>query len=147
MPEYLLAIIFLAWMAVFLAFIILLRYIDHRERMAMIEHGIDPLSLRRPQRRGNGVMRGGLITAMVGLSLTIGLYPLGYILPANLTSIPFHLGPWLLPGLIPLGVGIALTVSHYLSHDTGERESKEEVESHGEPKESGLGRDEAIPEE
>ncbi len=55
---------------------------------------------------------------MVGLTLTIGLYPIGYILPPIFADIPLHLGPWLLPGLIPLGVGIALTTSYYLERDS-----------------------------
>ena len=103
----------LGWLialAIFLGFIALLRYIDHRERMALIARGINPH--RRPRaRRSVGVLRAGLITAMVGLALTIGLYPLGYMLPASFTSTPLHVGPWLLPGLIPLGVGGALVMS------------------------------------
>jgi len=104
-------------LAIFLGFIALLRYIDHRERMALIAKGINPNRPRRP-RRGVGVLRAGLIIAMVGLALTIGLYPLGYMLPASFTSTPLHVGPWLLPGLIPLGVGSALVISVYLSQDS-----------------------------
>ena|SRR5579864_4210959 len=110
----------LGWLialAIFLGFIALLRYIDHRERMALIARGINPHRPRRP-RRGTGVLRAGLIIAMVGLALTIGLYPLGYMLPASFTSTPLHVGPWLLPGLIPLGVGGALVISVYLSQDS-----------------------------
>jgi hypothetical protein len=109
----------LGWLialAIFLGFIAVLRYIDHRERMAMIARGIDPYRLRR-QRRGTGVLRAGLIVGMVGFALTIGLYPLGYILPAVVTTTPLHVGPWLLPGLIPLGVGAALVISYYLGPD------------------------------
>ena len=65
---------------------------------------------------------------MVGLFLTIGLYPIGFFLPASLAS-PYHLGPWLLPGLIPFGVGMALTISYYLeqnSQSTGD-ESRENI--------------------
>ena len=110
----------LGWLialAIFLGFIALLRYIDHRERMALIARGMDPNRLRR-HRRGIGVLRAGLIIAMVGLALTIGLYPLGYMLPATLTQSPLHVGPWLLPGLIPLAVGSALVISHYLGQDS-----------------------------
>ncbi|HKV58483.1 MAG TPA: DUF6249 domain-containing protein [Ktedonobacteraceae bacterium] len=110
----------LGWLialAIFLGFIAGLRYIDHRERMALIARGIDPNRLRR-QRRGTGVLRAGLIVGMVGFALTIGLYPLGYILPPVVTATPLHVGPWLLPGLIPLGVGAALVISYYLSQDT-----------------------------
>jgi|SRR5215831_18186654 len=111
----------LGWLialAIFFAFIVLLRYIQHRERMAMIVRGIDPNPLRT-QRRGSGMLRGGLITAMVGLALTVGLYPIGFMLPASFSSVPFHLGPWLLPGLIPLAVGGALVISYYLGQDGG----------------------------
>ncbi|SRR6266487_1996723 len=103
-------------LAIFFGFIILLRYIDHRERMALIARGIDPYSLRR-QRHGVGVLRAGLIIAMVGLALTIGLYPLGFMLPTAITEAPLHFGPWLLPGLIPLGIGGALVIGYYLGQD------------------------------
>jgi uncharacterized protein DUF6249 len=111
----------LGWLialAIFFGFIVLLRYIDHRERMALIMRGIDPNSIPRWRKKGAGVLRAGLITGMVGLALTIGLYPLGFMLPAPITQAPFHFGPWLLPGLIPLGVGAALVISYYLGQDS-----------------------------
>jgi hypothetical protein len=112
-------IVLLGWLliiAIFLSFIVLLRYLRHRERMALITHGINPDSLRK-QHRNRGLLRAGLITMMVGLSLTVGLYPISFLLPPTFPAAPFHLGPWLLPGLIPLGVGIALTVSYYLEQN------------------------------
>jgi formate hydrogenlyase subunit 3/multisubunit Na+/H+ antiporter MnhD subunit len=105
----------LAALAIFFGFIILLRYLHHRETMALISHGINPERLHR-QRRSRGMLRAGLIITMVGLALTIGLYPVGFFLPPIFTT-PFHLGPWLLPGLIPLGVGIALIGSYYLEQN------------------------------
>jgi len=100
-------------LAIFFGFIVLLRYLQHRERMALISQGINPGT--EPRFRGSkGILRAGLITMMVGLALTLGLYPIGFILPPNIASTPFHLGPWLLPGLIPFAVGLALTVSYYL---------------------------------
>ncbi len=111
----------LAWLialVTFLGFIVLLRYIDHRERMAMINRGIDPNRLRRGRRRGIGVLRAGLIIVMVGLALTLGLYPIGFMIPPTYLSAPLHIGPWLLPGLIPFGVGSALVISYYLAQDT-----------------------------
>ena len=119
----------LGWLialAIFLGFIAVLRYIDHRERMAMIARGIDPYRRRR-RRHGTGVLRAGLIVGMVGLALTIGLYPLGYILPAVVTATPFHVGPWLLPGLIPLGVGAALVISYYLGQDPRSPDSDDQA--------------------
>ena len=111
--------ILISWLialAIFFGFIVLLRYLHHRERMALITSGINP-DLAQKRRRSRGLLRAGLITGMVGLALTIGLYPLGFFLPSAFTSAPFHLGPWLLPGLIPLGVGGALIVSYYLEQN------------------------------
>ncbi|GCE04262.1 DUF6249 domain-containing protein [Dictyobacter aurantiacus] len=113
-------VILIGWLialAIFLGFIILLRYIQHRERMAMISRGLHPSETRR-RRRNRGILRAGLITMMVGLTLLIGLYPIGFLLPPNLASTPIHIGPWLLPGLIPFGVGLALTGSYYLEQNS-----------------------------
>jgi hypothetical protein len=108
----------LAWLlalAIFLGFIVLLRYIDHRERMAMIRQGFHPSHIG-PTRKSVRVLRAGLIILMVGLALTAGLYPIGFLIPPAYT-LPFHAGPWLLLGLIPLAVGVALIVSYYLAPD------------------------------
>ena len=105
--SYNIIVVLLGWLliiAIFLGFIVLLRYLRHRELMALITQGINPDSLRR-QHRNRGLLRAGLITMMVGLSLTVGLYPISFLLPPTFPTAPFHLGPWLLPGLIPLGVG------------------------------------------
>ncbi len=117
-------LVLLGWLmalAIFFGFIVLLRYLHHKERMALITQGINPAAPHRtedPQRliRSRRMLRAGLIIAMVGLALTVGLYPVGFFLPATITA-PFHLGPWLLPGLIPLGVGVALIVSYYLEQN------------------------------
>lgn len=123
--------VFIGWLAalaIFFGFIVLLRYIQHIERMAMINSGLNPHSTRNNPRyrRNRGMLRAGLITAMVGLTLTIGLYPIGYFLPPFFADIPFRLGPWLLPGLIPLGVGSALVISYYLERDNPPSDSDEE---------------------
>lgn len=117
--SYNLVIVVLGWLlitAIFLGFLVLWRYLRHRERMALITHGIHPDSLPK-QQRNKGLLRAGLITMMVGLALTIGLYPISFLLPPTFPQAPFHLGPWLLPGLIPLGVGLALTFSYYLEQN------------------------------
>lgn len=116
MPLFIILIGWLVALAIFFGFIVFLRYLQYREHIALISHGVHPGSVER-RRRGAGMLRAGLITAMVGLSLTVGLYPIGFILPPQFGNIPFHLGPWLLPGLIPLGVGVALVASYYLEHD------------------------------
>jgi hypothetical protein len=104
-------------LALFLGFILLVRYLDHRERMAMIARGLLPTrnGRARLRRGGSAALRGGLITAMVGLAVTFALYSLGYLLPPPFNAAPGGFGPWLLPGLIPLFVGLALVASHYLT--------------------------------
>lgn len=127
-------VVLLGWLialAIFFSFIVLLRYLHHRERMALITRGIHPHMPRR-QRRSAGMLRAGLITAMVGIALTVGLYPLGFVLPPAVTATPFHLGPWLLPGLIPLGVGAALIVSYYLEQSTSSPEDINNAKDPGE---------------
>ncbi|MBE3561277.1 MAG: hypothetical protein IMW89_18965 [Ktedonobacteraceae bacterium] len=113
-------------LAIFFSFIVLLRYLEHRERMALIARGLTPDEQKG--QRSKSLLRAGLITMMVGLTLTIGLYPLGFILPPAFTSAPFHLGPWLLPGLIPCGVGLALTISYYLEHSVSSSSPGREIE-------------------
>ena len=101
-------------LSLFLGFILFVRYLDHRERMSMIEHGLVPDEATRTPPRA-ALLRGGLITTMVGFAVTVGLYTLGYLLPPPLSAVPGRLGPWLLPGLIPLAVGLALVASYYLA--------------------------------
>ncbi len=101
-------------LSLFLGFILLVRYLDHRERMSMIEHGLVPDEANRTPPRA-ALLRGGLITTMVGFAVTVGLYTLGYLLPPPFSAVPGRIGPWLLPGLIPLAVGLALVASYYLA--------------------------------
>ncbi|HEV7127974.1 MAG TPA: DUF6249 domain-containing protein [Ktedonobacterales bacterium] len=126
-------IVGLEWLgslAIFLAFILLIRYLDHRERMAMIARGLMPERLLNPVRRvGSAALRGGLITAMVGVAVTLALYALGYLLPSPFSAVPGKLGPWLLPGLIPLGVGAALVASHYLAPPPTSARARDEAPS------------------
>ncbi|GCE14353.1 DUF6249 domain-containing protein [Tengunoibacter tsumagoiensis] len=117
--SYTIFTIVIGWLialAFFFGFIVLLRYINHRERMAMIQQGLHP-DIVQKRRRSRGMLRAGLITMMVGLTLTIGLYPIGFFLPETIKT-PLHLGPWLLPGFIPFGVGAAMVISYYLEQST-----------------------------
>lgn len=134
-----LAVVGLEWvgmLALFLAFIVFMRYLDHRERMSMIERGLVPptRSLRRLYPRGSAVLRGGLITGAVGVAVSFGLYTLGYLLPEPFSAIPGRFGPWLLPGLIPMAVGAALIASYYLAPPRPEsNDEAESVDASAEP--------------
>ncbi len=131
-----LAIVGMEWagmLALFLACIVFVRYLDHRERMSMIERGlIPPEHGRFRARRGSAVLRGGLITAAVGVAVTIGLYTVGYLLPAPFSAVPGRVGPWLLPGLIPTAVGLALVASYYLAPPRPDQDDDSTASSNGE---------------
>lgn len=89
----------------FLAF---LRYMNYRETIALAERG-----LNRPEgKRGKGWLRGGILVTGLGIALSLGLYFAGY---NSGQSYPFHLGPWMLGGFVPLFLGLALILSHFLT--------------------------------
>jgi hypothetical protein len=110
-----------------LAFVIV-RGLQHKERIEMIRHAIvpppswkdwsrgaaapmppraarsaAPLSDDDPQR----TLRKGVVLAFVGLALTIGLSFIGFLIEPG----RFVPGPWLLGGLIPLFIGLAQVVT------------------------------------
>lgn len=96
-----------------LGFIGYLRYLKHKETIALAQHGIVDMRASTKQPKVNPqAIRSGVITMAVGIALCIGLYPIGWIaMPGEL---PLNLGPWMLAGLVPFFVGLAIVVSHYL---------------------------------
>lgn len=73
-------------------FLVVVRILQHRERMAMIERGLIPEgALGGPKSR----LQTGAVTMGVGAALTLGLLTIG-------------VGPFLLAGLLPFFVGLAL---------------------------------------
>jgi uncharacterized protein DUF6249 len=105
---------------------ILVRFMQHQERMAMIQRGIVPPSGRgekwtgpvapppsammSPNYEAQIQLRRGIRTAFIGLALFIGLSFIGY--HGDGSFVP---GPWLLGGLIPMFVGVAQIISAVLS--------------------------------
>ncbi|MGB9724216.1 MAG: DUF6249 domain-containing protein [Chloroflexia bacterium] len=88
-----------------LAFLAFIRYITYRERVLLAQLGMTPpeesFLERLEHRTPRGVLWAGLITAMVGLALLLGLATLGT-------------GPWLLGGLLPLFVGLGMVLLYFL---------------------------------
>jgi len=87
-----------------LGFITLSRYISYKERVALAQLGftMDSFQPDVSRRHGkHGILWGGVITAMSGLGLLLGLSPLG-------------MGVWLLGGLLPLFVGIGMVLIYFL---------------------------------
>lgn len=122
---------------------ILSRIMRHRERMAMLERGIvpperggfgrsaarggfNPPPWTAPPLRPDGRaaldpdaqcgMRRGIMTAMVGFALLIGLSFIGWSGGDGVFGLPsIRPGPWLLGGLIPMFVGLAQILNAVLS--------------------------------
>ncbi len=107
----------------------------HRERMAMIQQGLDPRAFRRGSAAPSGprpvsgfevpqgsdgsaernLHRGIRLTA-IGVALFIGLSFIGYDHAGGPFNAPMiQPGPWLLGGLIPMFVGIAQIIVALLS--------------------------------
>jgi hypothetical protein len=108
--------------------IVVLRWFKHREIMAMVEKGVLPEQYARYSRasdspQGRGLMGWGIALAALGLALIIGLWPLGFVRAGMGGPYPLRFGPWMLMGLIPLFIGLALLIIYYLTR----REGKERV--------------------
>lgn len=94
-----------ALLVVVLAFVTLNRYIRYKERVALVQLGLSMEELDREaeSRRGNrGVLWGGVITAMSGLALLLGLSTIG-------------IGAWLIGGLLPLFVGMGMVLIYFMT--------------------------------
>ena len=99
---------------VIFAFILLMRYINYKETLALAEKG-----LARPDqgRGGKPLLRWGIIVTALGLALTLGLLPIGFGGAGQ--RYPLGLGPWMLGGLVPLFLGLGLILMHYLTQKDG----------------------------
>ena len=97
--------------------IVLVRWFKHREILAMVEKGMLPAQyIAAPRRwRGRVLMGWGIALAMLGLALVIGLWPLGFVRMGGENPYPLHFGPWMVVGLVPLFVGLALLITDYAS--------------------------------
>ena len=122
-PEYYVAA--LSILTIFglpVAAFVVFRILAHRERMAMIRNGIAPGKRGVPYMAGNPkaggydaddprvLLRKGIRLTFIGLALSIGLSFIGFS-----DDGPWHLGPWMLGGLIPLFIGLAQIATAYVS--------------------------------
>jgi hypothetical protein len=92
-------------------FVAFLRYVQYRETIALAERG-----LSRPEhpeaKNGKGLLRWGILVTGLGIALSLGLYLAGFDSSQNY---PLRLGPWMLGGFVPLFLGLALILSHFLT--------------------------------
>ena len=86
-----------------LTFILILRYFTHRERMAAIARGLAPPGIMgKASTTSIWLFRSGILALMGGLGVLLGLW------------LGLGRGPWLLGGLVPIGLGLGLILCHWL---------------------------------
>jgi len=95
---------------VIFGFLAFLRYMNYRETIALAEKGLT----RPEQKTGRStLLRWGIVITALGFALSVGLYPIGF---SSGKIYPFHLGPWMLGGFVPLFLGLGLVLLHFLTH-------------------------------
>lgn len=113
----------------FFAFLIVWRYINFRETIALAEKGI-----YKPERsadaRANAkgystALRWGIICVALGLALSLGLWPLSSVF-SQTNQFFLGMGPWMLFGFIPLFFGLALILISILTTNGNHKVEKPE---------------------
>jgi hypothetical protein len=99
------------------------RWLKYKETLALAEKGLTPSDVvRRDEKR---TLRWGIITTALGLALLIGLFSFGFgITNADFPFLPYF-GPWLLPGLLVLFLGIGLIIVYYATKEEVKEEKEE----------------------
>jgi hypothetical protein len=102
----------LAFIVLLFTLIVILRYINYRETLALAEKG-----LVRPQKQSDGkdALRWGIVITAVGLALCVGLWPIGFL--PGVDTYPLGFGPWMVIGIVPTFFGLALILIYVLTHD------------------------------
>lgn len=111
---------FLGFFILLFGFIALMRYISYRETLALLEKG-----LAKPAKQngnGNAGLVWGVIIAALGLALSLGLYPIGFMTGTNL---PLGIGPWMVAGFIPMFFGLGLILIHVLTREKKDTPDKD----------------------
>jgi hypothetical protein len=122
--------------------IVLTRWFKHREIMMLAEKGMLPeqyaqyVSASRG-RGGRNLLGWGISLTMLGLALMIGLWTFGFTRAGVENPYPLRFGPWMLGGLIPLFIGLALLITYFLTRNN-EKTPEPEVASVEEGEVSGT---------
>jgi MFS family permease len=101
----------LAFTVLLFTLIVIMRYINYRETLALAEKG---LVRSQKQSDGKDILRWGIVITAVGLGLCVGLWPIGYLAG---DVYPLGLGPWMVIGIVPTFFGLALILIYVLTYD------------------------------
>ena len=101
---------FLGFCVLLFGFILAMRYLGYRETMTLAEKGI--VKPVKPNGGDKGSLIWGIIITSLGLALSAGLYPIGFMTGMNL---PLGLGPWMILGFFPTFFGLGLILIYVLT--------------------------------
>ena len=122
MEELAMCVVPIAFLVAIFGTVVLMRWFKHREILALAEKGLLPAQYAQymSASRGRGLLGWGIALVALGLALMIGLWPIGFVTQAPHTGeslYPLNFGPWMLAGLIPLFIGLALLITHFLTRN------------------------------
>ena len=120
MEELAVCVVPSAFLVAIFGTIVLVRWFKHREILAMVEKGLLPAQYAQYMSAsrgggGRGLLGWGIALVMLGLALMIGLWPIGFTRAGVENPYPLGFGPWMLVGLIPLFIGLALLIIYFLT--------------------------------
>ncbi len=94
-------------------FFAFLRYLRHKETMMMVEKGLlHREDLAPVSSSDRTLINRGILLIAIGFALCLGLLPIGFFVQRNGESMLF--GPWLIVGLLPLFIGLAIVIQALL---------------------------------
>jgi hypothetical protein len=99
------------------------RYLRYKETITLAERGL--LRPERP-RRNRDTLRWGIVIMMLGIGLSCGLWPLGFMASWS-GDMPFGIGPWMVLGFLPFFFGLALVVIHWVNKREDAAEANDEI--------------------
>lgn len=103
-----------------LGFILLMRYMNYREKMNLAEKGmyVPEEPKKKPKK---GLLIAGLIITFIGILATIIFWVFGVSVTGSGMGnyFPFGFGPWMLLGLFPLLLGLILLLIFVLGYPSG----------------------------
>jgi len=141
MEELAMCVVPIAFLVAIFGTVVLMRWFKHREILALAEKGLLPAQYAQymSASRGRGLLGWGIALVALGLALMIGLWPIGFVTRpgghAEGPPYPLYFGPWMLGGLIPLFIGLALLITYFVTRkeeaSAPEAASVEETEVSG----------------